>query len=139
MEERLGLSGKDANLFTAKKIRSKTNKDLGFVGDIENVDETLIATLTGNGYIPVVSSIGVDKDNKSLNMNADHVAQCIATAVNAIKLIYLTDVQGLSIEGKLQSTLKLKKATLASLRYFSINSSKLPLTVILPSIKMLYS
>jgi acetylglutamate kinase len=106
----VGLSGKDANLFTAKKIRSKTNKDLGFVGDIENVDATLINTLTDKGYIPVISSVGIDKDNKSLNMNADNVAQSIATAVDAIKLIYLTDVQGLSIEGELQTAISLKKA-----------------------------
>lgn len=106
----VGLSGKDANLFTAKRIKSKSNQDLGFVGDIQSVDETLIKTLSINGYIPVISSIGIDKDNKSLNMNADHVAEAIAVAVNALKLIYLTDVQGLSIDGKLQSALNLKEA-----------------------------
>ncbi|MAH81269.1 MAG: acetylglutamate kinase [Rickettsiales bacterium] len=106
----VGLSGKDGPLFTAKKIRSKRNQDLGFVGDIENVDTSLILTLIEKGYIPVISSIGLSKEHESLNMNADHVAECIASALNASKLIYLTDVDGLVIDNKLRSKLTLKQA-----------------------------
>ncbi len=106
----VGLSGKDGSLFTAKRIRSKKNQDLGFVGDIQNVDESLLNTVSEQGYIPVISSIGQSKERESLNMNADHVAEAIAIALKATKLIFLTDVQGLKIEKKLQSKLHLKEA-----------------------------
>ena len=106
----VGLSGKDANLFTAIKRRSKTNQDLGFVGDISNVDVTLLTTLSQTGYIPVISSVGQSPSGESLNMNADHVAECIATSLNALKLIYLTDVQGLKIDGEIKSRLTTKAA-----------------------------
>ena len=99
----VGISGKDANLFIAKQIRSKENKDLGFVGDIENVDISLINMLSDNGYIPVISSVGRNIEGDTLNMNADHVAEQIAVALDAEKLIYLTDVQGVMIDQKLQS------------------------------------
>ena len=74
---------------------------------ITHVDTTLLNTLSTNGYIPVISSIGHNKAGETLNMNADHVAERIAEAVKALKLIYLTDVQGLHINGQLQSTLTL--------------------------------
>lgn len=106
----VGLSGKDANLFIAKRRRSKSNQDIGYVGDIVSVDTSLIHTLCQNGYIPVISSIGCNKDGESLNMNADHVAEELAVALGALKLIFLTDVHGLKIEGKLQRKLTLKKA-----------------------------
>lgn len=106
----VGLSGKDADLFVAKKIQTKNYQDLGFVGDIQSVDATLINTLCDKGYIPVISSISRSVEGDSLNMNADHVAQGIATAMGAEKLIYLTDVDGLLIDGELQNRLTLKDA-----------------------------
>lgn len=106
----VGLSGKDGPLFFAEQIKSKRNQDLGFVGDIKNVDVSLIHTLINTGYIPVISSIGQSKDFKSLNMNADHVAECIASALTASKLIYLTDVNGLMIDDILQARLSLADA-----------------------------
>ena len=121
----VGLSGKDGSLFTAKRIKSKKHMDLGFVGDIDNVDTSLIHTLISQGYIPVISSMGQSKDNESLNMNADHVAECIATALSASKLIYLTDVEGLMIEGTLQHSLSLTKAT-ALLSHSDVQSGMLP-------------
>lgn len=106
----VGLSGKDADLFIAKKIQSKSYKDLGFVGDIEYVDVTLLNTLCDKGYIPVISSIARSKTGESLNMNADHVAESIAVALNSEKLIYLTDVDGILKEGQLIKQLTLTEA-----------------------------
>ena len=106
----VGLSGKDANIFTALKRESKAHQSLGFVGDITNVDTTLIKILNESGYIPVISSVGNSPTGESLNMNADHVAQCIATAIKALKLIYLTDVQGLQIDDELQGQLTVEQA-----------------------------
>lgn len=97
----VGLSGKDADLFIAKKIQSKTYQDLGLVGDIHEVDCTLLFTLSEKGYIPVVSSIARGYDEESLNMNADHVAEELGAAISAEKVIYLTDVQGIIKEGRL--------------------------------------
>ena len=106
----VGLSGKDGPLFFGEKLQTPEYEKLGFVGDIDQVDDTIITTLSSHGYIPVISSIGQSKEFQSLNMNADHVAECIATALNALKLVFLTDVKGLIIEGKLQQKLELIKA-----------------------------
>ena len=106
----VGISGKDANLFTAERVKSKEHKDLGFVGEITDVDTTLLNTLSQTGYVPVISSVGQSKEGETLNMNADHVAQRIAEALKALKLIYLTDVQGLLIDGELRTSLNVAKA-----------------------------
>lgn len=103
----VGLSGKDGNLFVGRKKDTKENKDLGFVGDIIEVNTNLLNTLSTSGYIPVISSVGVSESGQGLNMNADHVAEAIATALKAQKLIYLTDVQGLKIDGELVTGLSL--------------------------------
>jgi acetylglutamate kinase len=121
----VGLSGKDANLFIAKKIKSKANKDLGFVGDIQEVDITLLNTLSEKGYIPVISSVGRSIKGETLNMNADHVAQSIAGALNATKLIYLTDVQGVLKDKKLVNRMDLKEAT-KLLKHKDIQGGMLP-------------
>lgn len=106
----VGLSGKDANLITARRIKSKTNQDLGFVGDITQVDTTLLTTLCDRGYVPVLSPVGISEENETLNMNADHVAQAVATALNAQKLIYLTDVQGIKIDNAFEGQITLDRA-----------------------------
>lgn len=97
----VGLSGRDAGLFQAKRKAPQkvngspgTTVDLGRVGDIVRVDPVLIHTLSDNGYIPVVSSIAAGPSGESLNINADHVAGEIAAALEAEKLIILTDVEG---------------------------------------------
>ena len=92
------------------EIKSKTNKDLGFVGDIENVDIALLNTLSSNGYIPVISSVGRNKEGETLNMNADHCAEAIASAIKASKLIYLTDVRGVKVDGEFIGRMALEKA-----------------------------
>ncbi len=106
----VGISGKDADLIIAKKIKSKDNKDLGQVGDIVEVDVSIIETLCKKGYIPVISSVAKSKTGETLNLNADHVASEIAIALGAQKLIYLTDVMGILKDGELIQALTLSKA-----------------------------
>jgi len=122
----VGLSGKDGSLFTGKRKKSKENVDLGFVGDINNVDGSLLYTLSDEGYIPVISSIAQsEEERESLNMNADHVAQCIASTLQASKLVYLTDVDGLMIENELRSSLTNSDAK-ALLSHKDVSGGMLP-------------
>lgn len=89
----VGISGKDANTFIAKKLDNNQGVDLGQVGEIEDVNASLISTLCKEDYIPVVASVGVDNQGTSLNLNADVVASAIAAGLKAEKLIFMTDVQ----------------------------------------------
>ncbi|MCR3923305.1 MAG: acetylglutamate kinase, partial [Firmicutes bacterium] len=97
----VGLSGKDSNLLVARRrapehIHSTNERvDLGFVGDITKVNPGVIHTLSGEGYIPVISSVGIGLEGESLNINADHVAGELAAALSAEKLMLLTDVEGI--------------------------------------------
>lgn len=106
----VGLSGKDANVFTARKIRSKKNEDLGFVGEIDTTEVSLINTLCEQDYIPVISSVGENLEGETLNLNADYVAAGVAAATGALKLIYMTDVSGIMLNGELVSELDLNEA-----------------------------
>jgi acetylglutamate kinase len=106
----VGLSGKDANVFMARKIRSKDDQDLGFVGEIEPSDVSLIRTLSEQGYVPVVSSVGESIDGETLNLNADYVAAGVAGALKALKLIYLTDVDGIVLDGQVLPEFDLDEA-----------------------------
>lgn len=89
----VGLSGKDANLLIATK--DTDNGDIGFVGKIVHVNPEIIHTLTGSGYIPVISSVAVGADGQAYNVNADTAAAALAVALHAEKLILMTDVEGL--------------------------------------------
>lgn len=89
----VGLCGKDGKLFTAKST-SKLIK-YGQVGEIESVDTSIIHTLLGSGYIPVISSVGADRKGNNYNINADSVAYTIASALKASKLILMTDTPGI--------------------------------------------
>jgi acetylglutamate kinase len=99
----VGLSGKDSNLLMARKrppvqvfVEGKEQSiDLGCVGDVVTVSPEVINTLSSNGYIPVISSVGVSPEGEGLNINADHVAGELAAALGAEKLIILTDVEGI--------------------------------------------
>jgi acetylglutamate kinase len=106
----VGLSGKDADLVIARKVKSMDAQDLGFVGDIESVDYTLLTTLCDRGYIPVIASVARNQAGDTLNMNADHIAEGIASAMKAEKLIFLTDVQGIMKEGKFLGHITLDEA-----------------------------
>jgi N-acetylglutamate kinase (EC 2.7.2.8) len=98
----IGLSGNDGNLMLAnkmekKKIRegdSEMEVDLGYVGEISQIDPSVLLTLLDNRYIPVIAPIAIDRNGGSLNINADLAAGEIAIALNAFKLINLTDVEG---------------------------------------------
>lgn len=91
----IGLSGKDGNLIMAEKKLGREQQDIGFVGEVSQVNPQLIETMLKEGYIPVVSPVGVGDDDASYNINADTVAGSIATALHADKLIILTDVEGI--------------------------------------------
>ena len=69
--------------------------DIGLVGEVTNVDTTLINTLIDNDFVPVISSIGVDEEGKSYNVNADYAAVAVAGALKAEKLVFVTDVAGI--------------------------------------------
>ena len=90
----VGLSGKDGGLLIAHKMETDSGADLGLVGDIEAVNPQILKVLEGNDFIPVISSIGVGRDGRTYNLNADHAAGKVAAATKATKLIMLTDVRG---------------------------------------------
>lgn len=106
----VGLSGKDANLFLARRIKTKENKDLGLVGDIDKTDLSLLLMLCAQGFIPVVSSVASSTAGETLNLNADYVAAGLAAALPAQKLIYLTDVPGIIAGGSLLNLVELADA-----------------------------
>ena len=87
----VGLSGKDANLILARK--KKTKEKLGFVGKIQSINPQVLDCIKEH-FIPVVSSIGVDRKEVTYNINADEAAAGIAGAIKADRLILLTDVDG---------------------------------------------
>lgn len=87
----IGLSGLDGHMIEAKM----KNPDLGFVGEITNVDITPITDILEKNYIPVVSTIGCDKDGNVYNINADTAAAFIAGALQAYRLITMTDIAGI--------------------------------------------
>lgn len=89
----IGLCGMDGSLIKAKKLQA--DPDLGYVGDITEVNTDIIKTAMNSGYIPVVGSVALgEDDNKAYNINADTCASKIASALKAEELILLTDVPG---------------------------------------------
>lgn len=99
----VGVCGKDGGMVRAKKLlRTKKDPatgqdtviDLGFVGEPAAVDARVIHALTGGGVVPVIAPVGVDADGQTYNINADTVAAAIAGALNATRLLMLTDVPG---------------------------------------------
>jgi acetylglutamate kinase len=90
----VGLSGKDGNLILARKVQPSGGVDLGFVGEVTQINPELLDLLASAGYIPVVSSVAVSETGQTLNINADIVAGEMAAAAKAAKLVLLTDVEG---------------------------------------------
>ena len=96
----IGLSGIDGNIIQCSKYEPTINgnkQDIGYVGKIETVDAKVIEDFTKGDYIPVIAPIGIGKDGKSYNINADTVAGAVAIALKAEKLILLTDVEGVRL------------------------------------------
>ena len=87
----VGVSGEDAGLIRA----APRSADLGFVGDVEAINPTILTALLDDEFIPVVATIGTDAGGQAYNINADTVAGAIAEALGAEKLVYLTDIEGL--------------------------------------------
>ena len=99
----VGICGKDGGMIRARKLeRTRKNPetgaeekiDLGFVGEPAAIDVRVIHALTGGGLVPVIAPVGVDADGQTYNINADTVAAAVAGALNATRLLMLTDVPG---------------------------------------------
>ncbi len=106
----VGISGKDAGLLRAKKLLSEDGRDLGRVGEITHVNTEFLDVLLSKKYVPVISPIGLGDDGEGYNINADTAAAEIAVALGADKLIYITDVPGVLVEGELVSELSASEA-----------------------------
>ena len=87
----VGVSGEDAGLIKA----TARDERLGFVGDVESINPTILLGLLDDGFIPVVATVGTDHTGQAYNINADTVAGAIAESLGAEKLVYLTDIEGL--------------------------------------------
>ncbi|MCJ7745030.1 MAG: acetylglutamate kinase [Actinobacteria bacterium] len=105
----IGLSGEDGNLIMAKKRFAPDGSDLGWVGEVELVNRTIIDELIGLELIPVIASVGSDANGNSYNINADTVAGEVASSIKADKIIYLTNVKGITAQGGLISKLDVQE------------------------------
>ncbi|MCG8640388.1 MAG: acetylglutamate kinase [Desulfobacterales bacterium] len=111
----VGLTGKDGMLITAKKMTIYHQEDEtkppeiidpGMVGNVADINPDIIHTLTARGFIPVIAPVGFGKNGETYNINADVVASKIASALNAERLMLLTDVDGvMDGEGTMVSTM----------------------------------
>ncbi len=97
----VGVSGIDANLVEVKQF----NEELGLVGEVTSVNSSFIKNLLKDGYLPVIAPIGVDDKGTVYNVNADIAAGPIAASLDAAKLVYLTDIEGVKANGELVSHL----------------------------------
>jgi len=114
----IGISGADGLLLKAKKKEKmiivdergrKRVVDAGFTGKIRKVNAELLKLLIKNGYVPVISPVAISEEFELLNVDSDRVAAVIAGTLQADKLVYLTDVQGVMLNGKILKKLKLSE------------------------------
>jgi acetylglutamate kinase len=89
----VGLSGEDGRMFLVERTSAPGGEDIGFVGRIARVDADLIRHVARD-YVPVIASVGADRDGQSYNVNADEAASAVSRALGAYKVIFLTDVVG---------------------------------------------
>ncbi|MFD3157915.1 acetylglutamate kinase [Haloimpatiens sp. FM7330] len=97
----IGISGRDSNLISAKKklIFDNNEKiDIGYVGEVENINVSFLKNLIDSGYVPVISPVGFDDKGEMYNINADYAASAISAALGAEKLILMTDVDGIYLD-----------------------------------------
>ncbi|TAJ28293.1 MAG: acetylglutamate kinase [Nitrospirae bacterium] len=118
----VGLTGKDGGLIQAKPLTAKAwaeslctdpdgppDEDFGLVGAVQSVDPQILLKLQQDNFIPVIAPIGTDREGRSYNINADLVAGAVAAALQAEKLLVLTDVKGIrDAKGRHVSTLSRK-------------------------------
>ena len=121
----IGLSGEDGNLIMAKKRFAPDGSDLGWVGEVESVNRTIIDELIGFGLTPVIASVGSDANGNSYNINADTVAGEVAASIKADKIIYLTNVKGITARGGLVSRIDVQEGR-AMLERGEISEGMLP-------------
>lgn len=100
----VGLSGKDAEMIRVKK-KEMPGKDLGYVGEVKSVDTPLLEALIEDDFVPVISPIGLGDNYEPYNINADDTACAVAEALNAEKLVFLTDIEGVFVDPEDKSTL----------------------------------
>jgi acetylglutamate kinase len=110
----VGLCGDDGLLFTVGKQLAAGETDIGFVGQIEQVDAGVLLHIAED-YIPVVASVGADREGRSYNVNADAAAAAVAEALGAFKVIFLTDVEGWRADPEDPAS-RISEATAAELR-----------------------
>jgi acetylglutamate kinase len=89
----VGLCGDDGSLFRVSRRTAPSGEDIGFVGSIERVNVDVLRHIASD-YIPVIASVGADRDGHSYNVNADEAAGAVAGALGAYKVVFLTDVAG---------------------------------------------
>jgi acetylglutamate kinase len=100
----VGISGKDGATLKVEK-KYVNGQDIGFVGNITDVNVELINTLIENDFVPIIAPIGLDDDFQAYNINADDAACAVATAIGAEKLAFLTDIEGVYTDPKDKDTL----------------------------------
>ncbi len=101
----LGLSGRDARLIEAIKLKGRNGEDLGQTGEVASTNTAPILTALRGGFVPVVSPVGETVEGEPLNLNADYAAAAIAGALNAESCVFLTDVAGVKKNGEVQPSL----------------------------------
>lgn len=99
-----GISGKDGGTIICDK-KLVNGRDIGYVGDVREVNPELIDTLLENDFVPIIAPIGLGDDYKSYNINADDAACAIAKSMQAEKLVFMTDIEGVCRDAKDPSTL----------------------------------
>jgi acetylglutamate kinase len=100
----VGLCGDDGLLFRVARTTAPDGEDIGFVGRIERVDVDVLNHVA-NDFIPVIASVGADREGHSYNVNADEAAGAVAAAMGAYKVMFLTDVEGWRLDVERPSTL----------------------------------
>ena len=99
-----GISGKDGGTLRCDK-KTANGKDIGYVGDVKEVNSELIDTLLENDFVPIIAPIGLGDDYKAYNINADDAACAIAKSMKAEKLVFMTDIEGVCKDADDPSTL----------------------------------
>lgn len=100
----IGISGKDGRLLSVKK-KYANGEDIGFVGDVTNVNADILYDLLEKDFLPIICPVGLDDDNNTYNINADDAACAIAKDMKAEKLAFLTDIEGVYKDPEDPSTL----------------------------------